>query len=384
MDTLRTALDQLEKSERIGVLLHASPDIDTLASAEAIFGALHERGKVIGFITPPPPLPILTQSPFSYISAPQKLPRDFIISIDRSEAPISELRYEKGDAKLDIIITPKNSTIPHHAIAYQEGSVSCDCLIFLGISDPSSSPLNELGISPSFFNEHPIIAISTEIGGASAYQLPLPNESSSRAPVISIMDPSASSLSEIVWRLLCEAYPPVKTPNILTLLLAGIFCRTNNLRAHSITPGTLRAAADLLQHGARQGDAAQYTHPINDPSFLQLLGRALARSKKDADIVWSFITEQDFAKTGRSPDDAPALLRELAYSFPSESLHILLWEDAATRMVRAILVAPRQLLDIISTRVPSVLSNPHLDIQSRFPDFPSAEHYLESLLEEVR
>lgn len=95
---------------------------------------------------------------------------------------------------------------------------------------------------------------------------------------------------------------PIKNSSIANALLASIFSETSQLQ-ENISEKVLALASSLIRLGA---DKEKINGILNDKNapFAKLLGRALARSQTNESLksVWTFLSEQDFEKTGVVPN----------------------------------------------------------------------------------
>lgn len=121
-------------------------------------------------------------------------------------------------------------------------------------------------------------------------------------------------------------------------------------------------------------------------SFMQLLGRASARSKmshRDA-VLWSFLTREDFQTTGRSRADVTRVLAFLDQSFPPHRLTVLAAQPPLSQKgVCVFLSGERALLDRVHALTPSRFMSPHLELIASHDTFKDAEDGITALLEKV-
>jgi len=95
---------------------------------------------------------------------------------------------------------------------------------------------------------------------------------------INIVDPKASSASEIVYRFLRHIGAEIDQ-DIATCLLTGIFADTGNFSNPATTRGSMEAASYLLRRGARLHDIARNLLRNKSVGTLQLWGAVLSRLK---------------------------------------------------------------------------------------------------------
>ena len=369
-ETITKSAELIEKSSRIGILLPDEPDMALCAAAEALAQTLEERGKTVGFLAQPHIVHSSADitNPFPRTARALPLAKEFIISLDTAASPASQVRYEKSESRIDIILSPKQHAIQQDAIAFREGRVRCDCAITIGVNDIERAA-DAAGLVPDFLTETPLITIGSAI----------------RASETDIALPPNSALAQAVWELLKKNTAVPISNAAATLLLAGILCHTNIFRAHSISPESLTIASELMHTGAEYNRALSLCDGHKPLDVLQLLGRASVRSKitPEQSIAWSFLTEEDFLKTGRTPEDIPLVLQHLAETFPAHRVRTVLWQDPALHSIRATLDGQRDIIESIRTRVPSAQNSQAISLAAAFLSFQEAELFVSTLIRDA-
>jgi len=365
------AKDLIAKSEHIALLLPPRPSIDCLAAAEVLSRALGAGDKQVGFL---PSVSIDAPRPpevFTRILNPRSLTREFIIAIDTTASPVAQLRYEKRDDRIEIILSPKSFPIREDAFSFTEGKLQCDCLIALGIPDIEALPTAGLGITPQFFTETPIIALSNL-----AQQKPYAE--------VNLLSAEEAPLSELAYEFIKTVSGGAPKPEEATLLYSGFLHHTRNFRS-PILISTHLAAAELLQIGADPTAAGLLAQADRPFPLLQLVARASVRSKEDPHrrTLWSFLTAEDFEKTSRRDTDTLSVLEALDGFFPPHPVGVLLWQDLYTRRIRGMLRGPKPMLAALATREPGQIHSPALVLDTDFADFMQAEERISALLDQV-
>jgi bifunctional oligoribonuclease and PAP phosphatase NrnA len=116
---------------------------------------------------------------------------------------------------------------------------------------------------------------------------------------IPVIDPSASSTAEIVYRLMKRMGGDVPV-GAAAALYAGIVTDTGRFQYQSTSPETLRLAAELRTHAFDHARLAQAMFEDNSVAYLRVLAIALGRLElvADADLVWTYLTQEDIGKEG--------------------------------------------------------------------------------------
>jgi len=392
-EDIKKANELIEQSSSCGILLPETPDFDMVAAAEAlVFMIAHDQKaqKTAGLLSPATLPADTNKTVFPTLTSPAPLLKEFIISVDTSRTPVSQLRYEKPDNSLnriDIILTPKLSPLGKEQVSFREGTIRCDILIAIGV--PNVEHLSNVAdFPPDFFTENKLINI--DIGDTNA-----------RYGEANVLDAGCASRSELVWRMLAgRPSSPIAPAHISTLLLAGILSATRGLTAPTATADTFSAVAELIRLGALHTDAQKMISeqsqkpPLN---LLQLCARASVRSKQDEQdsILWSFLTLEDFAKTNRTADDVPAVLEYIRAALPKNSVTALLWQDPSRpdpdesghagdsqshAPVRVLLSGDQQVLDTIAHKEAGERVEQGIRLAAAFPSFRDAEEHVHSLI----
>jgi phosphoesterase RecJ-like protein len=126
---------------------------------------------------------------------------------------------------------------------------------------------------------------------------------------IPLIDPRASSTSEMVWRLLREIGGEISVETA-ACLYAGLVTDTGRFQYQAVTPQTLRLGAELREFPFEHTRLVQALYEDNATTYLKLLGVALERIEHDpsADLVWSYLTQADLAGAGVHPSETDDLI----------------------------------------------------------------------------
>ena len=367
MDTQK-AIELLEKSEHAALLLAPEPDIDCWASAEVLARALEEKGKTVGFLPTVRPDHAAPPPVFKKVLNPSALTREFIVSLDTVSSPASQLRYEKHDGRIDVIFSPKATAIRKESFSFRDGTIQCDLIIALGIPDIETMT-HHPDMDPRILTEVPIINIDT-------------SAENRRYGEANLASDERTSLSEIVCQTLQSSDNWAPTGEAATLLLAGIMAATDSFALPIASAAAMTASSCLIAAGASYAAARDLARAGHTLPLLQLASRAAVRSKEDetGGILWSFLTAEDFEKTGRQGADIAFVLRHLSTLLPPRKAHVLLWQDPQEKNIRAILGADTPVLETIASRESGSFQSPHLALAARFSNFQEAEEHIDSLL----
>jgi bifunctional oligoribonuclease and PAP phosphatase NrnA len=126
---------------------------------------------------------------------------------------------------------------------------------------------------------------------------------------ILVLDPSASSTAELVFRLV-ERMGGGLSDAAAACLYAGVVTDTGRFQYEATTPQTLRVAAELRRHGFDHAALGQALFEDGSLGRLHLLGVALGRVAHvpQADLVWTYVTQADLARAAIGLGDVDDLI----------------------------------------------------------------------------
>lgn len=311
-------IDLITKSKKILLLTHINPDGDAIGSMLAFHLVLISLGKEVTSVLPSP-MPKL----FSFLPGSENITaefsglKDFILSIDCSQADVDKLGYKylKDKHKLNIVITPKSGNFSPQDVSFSYGAAKYDLVFVLDAPD-----LERLGSvydnNPDLFYEAPIVNIDHHSG----------NDYFAK---VNWVDLTATSTSEILVALF-EALGQGKSllnEAIATCLLAGIITDTGSFQNTNTTPKSLTVAAQLVATGAHQQEIVRHIYKTKTLSTLKLWGIILSRlSKEPEGFVWSIVEEEDFTTLGANEEETGGVVDELLKTAPGIDFALLLSE----------------------------------------------------------
>jgi bifunctional oligoribonuclease and PAP phosphatase NrnA len=126
---------------------------------------------------------------------------------------------------------------------------------------------------------------------------------------IPIIDPSASSTCELVYRLLKALGGEIRVETAMCLY-AGLVTDTGRFQYEAAGPDTLRLAAELREFPFDHTRLVQALYEDHGVGYLKLLGVVLERVRvdPDADLVWTYLLRADLDAAALEPGDADDLI----------------------------------------------------------------------------
>lgn len=129
---------------------------------------------------------------------------------------------------------------------------------------------------------------------------------------VNLVDPGASSTSELVYRLSRKGNWDL-TPEAATCLYTGLVTDTGRFQHRNTGPGALAVASELAAAGADLAAISREVYESQSLSYTRLMGRALERAEvlPDLGLVYSYVTQRDLRETGASLPETEDLIDHL-------------------------------------------------------------------------
>jgi phosphoesterase RecJ-like protein len=125
-----------------------------------------------------------------------------------------------------------------------------------------------------------------------------------------LVDPRAAATTEILYAWLPEMGLPL-ADSVVASLMTGLVTDTIGFRTSSVTPASLRVAADLLELGAPLQDI--YEKALSRMSFVaaSYWGAGLSQLERQDDVVWATLSLADRRRVGYPGSDDADLVNVL-------------------------------------------------------------------------
>lgn len=307
----------LADANNILLISHASIDGDGVGSGLGLQMALTKMGKKVTFFSRNPVPEVFRFLPtVENISTEFSLHRDFIIQIDTTQTKVENVRTEKEDNHLKLVITPQNGSLSKEDITFISGGKSFDLIFTLDTSNLEYTGLMS-GPQAELFYETPIVNIDHHIT----------NEQYGK---VNLVDINATSTAELVLGLIehLEQTEPLIDADIATCLLSGVVVDTGSFQNANTTPKAFAVAARLLAAGARQQEIVRHLFKMHELSTLKLWGRTLSKLQHDPElrIAWTTVSKTDFTETNASEEELDGLMDQLITSASDADIVFLIRE----------------------------------------------------------
>ena len=310
--------EQIKKAKNILITFNKTWEGDAIASALALFSVCKKQEKNVKIVAEK----FNDNALFNFLPAYNNIKtslnvsRDFIISLDTSNAKVGQIKYNTKENSLDFIISPKEGFFTHDDISSGFENFKYDLIIVLDTPD-----LESIGSiydnNTNFFYKTPIINIDHHSDNEQFGQ-------------INHIELTAISTTEILFNLISEYSKNLIDENIATCLLAGIISKTKSFKTQNITPQSLAISSQLITMGADREKIVNKLYRSRPLNLLKLWGRVLARltGSSEKNLIWSILTLADFDKTEANENDLTELIDELIVSIPQANIIILIYESS--------------------------------------------------------
>lgn len=269
----------IKHATKILLFAHNSPDSDTAGSNLAMREYLIEKGKLVDiacFDPYPAYLEAISPSRFEYPDHLDLVSYDAIIACDS---------VERGFQKIYPVKSPLSGD--GEAVFNRVHNIDKEKQIVVLI------------------DHHPDITIKGDV---------------------TIIDPSYSSVSEIVYDFL-ESTGEKITKNIATYLLLGILGDTGSFQHSNTTARVMEIASDLMSRGANISKIIEVVFSNKKISTLRLWGRAFEKARIDSKsgAIVTVLTQKDLDELGSSTDDI-AQVASILNTVPGTKFSLILSE----------------------------------------------------------
>ncbi len=230
--------EAIRQAENILITTGQHPSVDQVVSVLAMAAILRKFGKkVSAIISDPLPQPAQFLDTAGLDKGLSGL-RDFVLKLDVTKAEVDKLRYEVQDGKLNIYITPFKGGFAPSDVTFDYGAFQYDLMIVLGV--PARNRIDRV------YSEHQDKFSSVPLANVDFHR------SNENYGAVNLIEPTASSLCEILVALSESLQTGLIDADIATTMLAGLMASTDRFTASHTTSKSLTVAAQLMAAGARQ------------------------------------------------------------------------------------------------------------------------------------
>lgn len=213
------------------ICLITNEEPEGLAALLALFYTLKDLGKHVNIIpsTFPEKMHFLIPS-LDFIGQPQ----NFVVSIPRTTADISQIYYEKNEDHLKIHLTVGNGHLTKENISFYAENVKPDLVITLGVQDFKKQLAVRLDAF-GFLLDTPILNIDNKVENI-------------KFGIVNFI--GSKSLCEIVLDILQYIDENLITKNSANCILAGIVMHYQHFKNPETNSQTFQTISELIKKGA--------------------------------------------------------------------------------------------------------------------------------------
>jgi phosphoesterase RecJ-like protein len=190
----------------------------------------------------------------------------------------------------------------------------------------------ELLVPPGSFPEAPQVMVSFDAGSMDRLgELAVPaakagtlivvdhHASNTGFGAINVIDPSSAASAQLVHELIGVLGWPLDAM-VATCLLTGLVTDTGRFQYSNTSPATMRAAADLVEAGARPELIGRHVYEEAPFGFLAVEATVLGRAVLEPDLalVWSVLLRSDLARRNIGIEDTDPLIDALRVAAEAE------------------------------------------------------------------
>jgi len=278
-----------ERAKNILIVFPSEENSDALAAALGLFLSMKKSGKTVelaGIKKGNGSHPLSFLPGYDDIQDNLSNLRRFIVSLNISQAKVSQIKYAVDGDQLNFLISPANGWFRPEDVTSKAGEFKYDLIIGVGVTD-----LESLGKiyddNVEFFYKTTIINIDRRPSNEEFGQ-------------INFIDLNAAATAETLFYLLKNWPGDNINEDVATCLLAGIIQATKNFKTPNLTPRTLLSASELIALGARREEIVGRLYRSRDIGSLKLWGRLLSslQAERGGELLWSKLGAADLSAAG--------------------------------------------------------------------------------------
>ncbi len=304
-------------AKSICVIPSQANEPESLAAALALFYTLKDLQRNVNLIIKdfPEKLSFLVPS-LEYLSSP----KNFVISIPRSVADVSQIYYEKNEESIKIHLAIDSGNIQKENIAFYYSQAKPDLVITLGIKNFQKELASNLD-SFGFLLGSPILNIDTQpTQDATAQDLPEQAGNIKFGQINIIENQSLSESTLNVVKILTE---DLFKKNVADCILTGLVISYDNFKNAQTTPQVLRIAAQLMERGADHKQILDHLYKTT-PAQMDFLTDIFKNLKNENGVYVAMLDSNNFFNFGQQ--EAESAMEKIS-SLGLENNVLTLWNS---------------------------------------------------------
>lgn len=349
MNETQQAVDILNKHREVYVCLPKNSEEDGVLAAVALAKVLRGVGKRVLLVseteTPERISRLVEGEQFGVL--PFNSDR-LVVELDTTAAELGQLSYETSPGKVSIFLQSKNGEFSVNNVTVAPYFSQEVLLVMLGSPNPES--LGELFTGfPGIFYRLPKLVVDNDL-------------SNERFGNVNFVDPTAGSLSELVFKIIEKLVGLEQVRSGATQLLAGVLSATSGLKNNKTTPDSFAVASRLVSAGADHSLAASTLFKSVGFPEIKLLGRVLSGMEfvEEGKFGYMVLDRKEFGRDIASYAETEQVLTELATNI-GEIKGMAVFEDKSGEVVMYMLGSlPPEFLNAVVPKGASFEPLPHI------------------------
>lgn len=292
----------INQSESFALLATKNTPDSTLLAREALRVALEKKElSSISLENNPEDFKVKWRQILTGEETPKNFLQKTVIKIPKNRHNVKEISYEENDDFFSLLISSSNGAVIPSDVSFESHLPQVD----------SSFCFFEDKTRLENFEERLILPPIDRIVFLSENHKPFAEKIQA---IVKVIDPNLLTID-----------------SISTLLYASLILETENF-SRDTNAETLSFGSSLLENGADKEKIKKIVEDLRNYSFAQLLGRALARTRKDEALKssWTFLSKEDLEKTENLLSPAEFfynILKEVKKVTPREEISLIFWQN---------------------------------------------------------
>lgn len=372
LSSIEEAVKRIAESGTVAVVLPDQPGMEIIGTAAALISGLRALNKAVTVFAPP--AIAAPDTAWQHTGQEDEPLREFIISFDLTRSPVKELKYERAENRLNIILSPIGSRIRREDIEFRYGELRYDLIITVGVPNLEAAQASIRRV-PELLLEKPILNITSDPASAGYGELNLIPTAADEG--------QRQTLAELVHAILTSLKVPSDDPERSNALFAALWAATGEFQPLRTSAAAFSLAGELLSRGADPAAVRSALIPHRNLAQDQLAARAMVRSRfqKDQDILWSLLTREDFVKTNTNPADVPAVFQKITDALPYAGRYTMLWQGEDGQIIRCFLACRgRKETEQLASALGLNSDGKVMALNETFSTFAAAEEHIAQLL----
>lgn len=245
--------EAIRQAETILIITGQRPTVDQLTAVLSLTAVLRKFGKRVSAVVSDPVPANLGFLETGMLSQSLSGLRDFVMKLDLSKAEVDKVYYEIENGTLNLYVTPFQGGFSGSDVTFAHGNYHFDLAIVLGVA--SRSRIDRIyAENQSLFSSIPVVNLDY-------------HRTNDNFGAINLIEPTASSLCEILVALSESLQTGLIDADIATIMLTGLMGSTDRFTASHTTSKSMTVAAQLMAAGARQQAIVKglYGAPVQPP-----------------------------------------------------------------------------------------------------------------------